>query len=165
VTLTEDTLATLSGALPRPACPSEIGLGDVVEFRNVPLPVIVTGSELKGDVPDLYREFAWISQARRSNGKPVLEGQSVPERGETVVLRARCETVRSDQVIDGDVLLFEDRDSAYGLVVGIPKISRPDVLDIAWTSGTLPSGMPQTIGFLQKAPSQTVRRAARGVAL
>ena len=164
MTLTEDTLVTLSTALPRQACPSEIGIGDVVRFRDVPLPVIVTGSELAGDVPDLYRVFTWISLARTSNSKPVLVGQSVPERGETVVLAAQGETVRADQVRDGDVLLFEDRDSTYGVVVGDPALSRPRVLDIAWTAGTLPSGLPQTIGFLQKDKKELVRRAARGVA-
>ena len=165
MTLTEDTLATLSTALPRQACPSEVGIGALVRFRDVPLPVIVTGSDLEGDVPDLYRVFTWISQARTSNNKPILIGQSVPERGETVVLLAHGETVRADEVRDGDVLLFEDRDSTYGVVVGDPTRPRRGVLDIAWTSGTLPSGMPQTIGFLQKDPSELVRRAARGVAL
>jgi hypothetical protein len=165
MTLTEDTLATLSTALPRQACPTEIGIGDVVQFRGVPIPVIVTGSDLAGDSAPYRRVFPWISQARTSNGRPVLEDLQVIEPGETVVLIARGETVHADQVVDGDVLLFEDRASAYGIVIDAPKFSRPGVLDIAWTSGVLPSGMPQTIGFLQKAPSELVRRAARGVTL
>ena len=160
MTLTEDTLATLSTALPRQACPSELGIGDVVQFRDVPVPVIVTGSEYEG----FQRVFPWISQARRSNNRPVMEGRHVPEPGETVLLLARGETVHAGQVRDGDVLLFEDRDSTYGLVIGEPTRPRRGVLDIAWTSGSLPSGMPRTVGFLQKAPRDLVRRAARGVA-
>lgn len=161
MTLTEETLEMLSGVLPRPACPSEVGIGDVVRFRDVPLPVIVTGSELEGDVPDLYRALTWISQARTSTGKPVLEGQSVPERGEMVVLEARAETVRVDEVRDGDLLLLEDRTSLWGVVSGEPRLNQAGVFDITWTVGVLPSGLPQTIGWLQRAPHEMVRRAAR----
>ena len=164
MTLTEDTLATLSTALPRQACPSEIGIGDVARFRDVELPIIITGSELEGDVPDLYRVFTWISQARRSNDEPVMAGQSVPERGETVVLEARAETVRPDEVRDGDLLLLEGRTSLWGIAVGEARLNRGDVYDIAWRAGCLPSGLPQTIGWLQRAAHETVRRAARPAA-
>jgi hypothetical protein len=161
MTVIEDTLATLSTALPRQACPSELGIGDIARFRDVALPVIITGSELEGDVPDLYRVFTWISQARTSNGEPVMVGQSVPERGEMVVLEARAEIVRADEVRDGDLLLLEDRTSLWGVASGEPYLNQRGIYDVAWRAGCLPSGLPQTIGWLQRDPHQTVRRAAR----
>lgn len=161
MTVLEDTLATLNGALPKPVGPIDIGIGDVVEFRGMTLPVIVTSSELDGDVPDLSRAFTWISQALRSNGTAVCEGRSVPEPGEMVLLRARAELVYPDEVRDGDVLLLENRTSLWGLAVGTPRLNGRGLYDIAWRAGWLPTETPATVGWLQREPHQMVRRAPR----
>ena len=143
--------------LPHPVLPSKISDGDVVHFESEPLPVIITG----GNVVALHHVFTWISVARWSSGAPVTEGIGVHDLDEEIELLARGETVRADEVHDGDVLLLTGCASDYGIVVGEPRLIRPDVVDIAWKAGCLPKGGPQVIGFLQKDPSYGLRRAPR----
>lgn len=144
--------------LPRLVCPSQIDIGDVVRLDGEPLPVVIT----KGDVVAGHRVFTWVTQIHTSDGRPVFEGQGVHDAGEKIMLLARAEVVPAAAIRDGDLLVFDDRDALYGLVVGDPHMSRPGVLEIPWRSGSSLHGMPRTVGWLQKNPADMLRRAPRG---
>lgn len=142
---------------PRMVCPSQVDLGDLIRLPGEHLPVVLVGSELV----DVHRVWSWVSPITTTTGHTPVEGKGVHDAGERVILLGCGETVRADQLRDGDLLVLEGRTSLWGVVVGTPRESRPGVLDVAWRAGSLPSGGPATVGFAQWAPHQMVRRAAK----
>jgi hypothetical protein len=147
--------ALLTDILPRWACLSELRLGDLVKFRIVPQPVTITDSERD----DTRQVFTWVCVG--ADGK-VSEGRGVHDV-EQVLLIARAETVPAVDVRVGNVLLMPKRKSPYQVVTEDPYLQR-GLLNIPWNAGYVSTG-PQVIGGLQLDPDETVRRAARGVAL
>lgn len=147
----------LNAALPRMVCPSQLDLGDLVRLDSEPLPVVLVAS----DLVDVHRVFSWVSQITTSAGLAVHEGQGVHDAGERIELLARGESVRADQVRDGDLLVLEGRTSPWGVVAGTPRLNARGIFDIAWRAGSLPSGEPATHGWLQREPHRMVRRAPR----
>lgn len=157
MTVMQPLLAPLSAPLPRMVRPSQVDLGDLIRVTGESPPVVLVASELV----DVHCVWSWVSQITTSAGLAVTEGQGVHDAGERVELLARGESVRADQIRDGDLIVLEDRTSLWGVVVGAPRESREGVLNVAWRAGSLPSGMPATVGWLQREPHQIVRRAPR----
>jgi hypothetical protein len=82
MTLTEETLETLSLALPRMVCPFQVQIGDLVRIDAEHLPVVITDSHLDG----VERVLEYVSEIRKSNGEPVFEGSQVFEPGTPILL-------------------------------------------------------------------------------
>jgi hypothetical protein len=154
------SLPVLDAPLPRMVCPSQLDLGDLVRLKSEPLPVVLVGSELI----DVHSVWSWVSQITTSAGLAVIEGSGVHDAGERIELLARGESVRADQVRDGDLLVLENRTSLWGVVASTPRLNARGIFDIAWRAGSLPSGAPATRGWLQREPHQMVRRAPRASA-
>jgi hypothetical protein len=147
----------LHAPLPRMACPSQVDIGDLVRLKDESLPVVITS----GGIVDDHRVFTWASPIVTTAGLTVTEGRGVHDAGEQVMLLARGESVPAAEVRDGDLLILEGRTSLWGVVIGDPRADRRGVLDIAWRAGSLPSGMPATVGWLQREPQQIIRRAPK----
>jgi hypothetical protein len=69
-------------ALPRMVCPSQVDIGNVVEFDHEPLPVVIASTYLH----DTHRVFWYVAEGRKSNGAPVFEGVGVHDVGEPIKL-------------------------------------------------------------------------------
>lgn len=86
MTLTEQTLATLSSIGMGLVCPFQVQIGDLVRFKDEPLDVVILDSELDGFV----RVLVWETEIRKSDGSPVLEGRGRHRPGETIMLVHRA---------------------------------------------------------------------------
>jgi hypothetical protein len=86
VTIVEETLATLSNALPRLVCPFQVGIGDTARIDSEHLPVVFTDGHLDG----VCRVLEYVSEIRKSNGEPVFEGSRVFEPGSPILLLRRA---------------------------------------------------------------------------
>jgi hypothetical protein len=86
MTLTEETLETLSIALPRLVCPFQVQIGDLVRIDNEHLPAFITDSHLDG----VCRVLEYVSEIRKSNDEPVFEGSRVFEPGSPILLLRRA---------------------------------------------------------------------------
>lgn len=144
----------LTDVLPRWACLSELRLGDLVRFRGVPQPVVITGTERV----DVHQVFTWMCVDRDGT---ICEGRGVHDV-EQVLLIARAEQVPAADVRLGNVLLEAGYSSPYQLIAAEPRDIRPGVVDLPWRAGSLPRGLPSSVGSLQRDPSETVCRAPRG---
>lgn len=85
MTIVEEALAALNITFPQFICPFQVQIGDLVRFKDEPLDVVITGSELDG----VERVLVWETPIRKSDGTPVLEGRGVHEPGETILLLHR----------------------------------------------------------------------------
>lgn len=141
---------------PRIACLSELRLGDLVKFPKID-PVTILG----GDLEDVHHVFEWM---RFEDDGTLSEGRGVHDV-EQVLLIARAEQVPAAMVHAGDVLLEPRRASPYQVVAERPVLKPNGLLDIPWWAGRLPRDGHAVIGGMLRQPHQTVRRAARGVAL